>query len=186
MILFVLFFLLGGIFLGIGINMLHKPEKLKRQCTQTVQGTVIDYYKEDAGDISGVDDSTLDHDTGIRRPVTQYSVNGETYITIGPEYMCYTDIHLQTFPEEKGTFDFSNGKIHVHAVRDKWMVHKFNPYEQLFPLGTKVTVHYDPKNPKFSYANDILEKKLIGRIFFFWGLGMFAAAVIVFLKEVTG
>jgi hypothetical protein len=182
----ILFFLIGCIFLGIGIYMLRKPEKLKRRCTQVVQGTVIGYDKEDGGGISGVDDSLLDHDTGIRGPITQYSVNGETYSTIGPEYRCYTDTHLQTYPEEEGTFDFTSGEIHAHAVRDKWMVHKFNPYAQLFPHGTKVTVHDDPENPKFSYAKDIPERKLMGRIFIYFCLGLFAVAGIVLLKEATG
>jgi hypothetical protein len=184
MFLSILFFLIGGIFLGIGVYSLYKPGKLKKQCTQVTEGTIIGYNSKDTGgaDIVHDSDSNLDDvDLGIRRPVTQYSVNGETFTAIGPEYMCYSDIHLQEYPDEQGTVEFRDGAIYAHLVRDKWMVHKLNPYEKLFPTGTMVTVHYDPENPSVSYVNEInmTEKKLIGRIFSLVGLGLIAVAIIV-------
>jgi hypothetical protein len=95
--------------------------------------------------------------------------------------MCYTDTHLEAYPGEQGTVEFRNGEIHAHMVRDHWKVHPFNPYEKVVPVGTKVTVHYDPENPGVSYVNEVPKEKWLGRIFLLIGLGILAAAIIVSL-----
>lgn len=178
----ILFLLIACIFFAVGMGMLLTPKRKKKRCTLTVPGTVIGYYKGDAGG-TDIDGDTINHDVGVRRPVTQYVVNGETYTAIGPYYTCISDTHEQKYPEEKGTVEFSNGVIHAHMVRDTWQVHKFNPYEQLFPPGTNVTVHYDSENPKFSYVNDLPEEKLPGRIFLLCAVGVIVVMVLVILSS---
>lgn len=177
--MFILFYLIGVIFVIIGLYILRKPGRLRERCSGEVEGTVIDYNESDDERTSADDSGMNDFMDGIKRPVSEYTVDGKTYKVVGPAYFCQIDYRQKQSPEDMGTFEVENDVLYVHRIKNHFTKeYTFNPYEKLFPVGTEVRVYYDPSNPGFSYADRILENPRFAKIFIAIGGAVILAGIL--------
>ena len=85
--------------------------------------------------------------------VIYYDVDGKTYKVIGPEYKGYIIKSISSPSMEN--------KVEGHEEKEKLIINidknsiigiSKNPMEKLYPIGSKVEVHYYLANSKLSYV----------------------------------
>ncbi len=150
--------LVFGILLSLGtIALFYLSFKLfykyliqEEKCTNKVPGIVKKYTLFSYGT----------ENSGVHLPIVFYKVNGKEYKVVGPEYKIYTEITKSTSYgtnkmeyEEKGQA-FSTNRNHNSNFR----INK-NPMKELYPIGSKIDVYYNPENPKLAYVLRYCNKK---------------------------
>lgn len=136
--------LVGGIgLLLIGVSMLMKAvaRKKAKACTATTPGTVIDYR------FTG---------EGRMYPVLEYTVDGARY-HVRKQFRGVKTIRLSGLPvrTQAAAYEDAKGWLHVQTGP---VARLSTLAEQLWPLGSQMTIHYDPDNPDNSYV----ERPIVG------------------------
>jgi len=151
---------IGAILFGIGLFLKQRNDRKKNHCTLKTTGEVIDY--------------TFSSNNGIRPPVVEFAVNGETF-TSKLQYTAVSNISGSWIKETK-----IKGDKLDHVLKVKQNKHfSRNPMAGLFPLGSKLTVFYDPENPKKNYV-ERLAPNMIDKIFMGCGMLIWVAGIILY------
>lgn len=136
--------LVGGIgLLLIGMSMLMKTvaRKKAKACTAATPGTVIDHR------FTG---------EGRMYPVLEYTVDGARY-HVRKQFRGVKTARLSGLPVRTQTAAYEDAKGWLH-VQTGPVARLDTLAEQLWPLGSQMTVHYDPDNPDKSYV----ERPIVG------------------------
>ncbi len=136
--------LVGGIgILLIGVSALMKAaaRRKAKACTAVTTGTVIDYRFTGEGRMC---------------PVLEYTVDGARY-HVRKQFRGVKTVHLSGLPVRTQTAAYEDAKGWLH-VKMGPVAHLSTLAEELWPLGSQMTVHYDPGNPDKSYV----ERPIVG------------------------
>lgn len=147
---FSVFNVLGLVFLGVSIILTYifgiKPMKKGDRCSEKTEGTVIgpSIYKYD----------------DIRIPSVEYFVDGQRYKVAGPLFKSVVTKNIRTpfgspvteFESNLTTKDDLPDTLVINSRGNAFVTVTKSPLMKLFPVGTKVTVYYNPNKPKESYV----------------------------------
>lgn len=130
---------LGGIGLALfaaGIVMIYVSRRRTALCIQQTEGIVVAYrFPRDGG----------------MYPIIEYCVDGMHYRTrkrfrgfiVKQINMPFIHVEPETYEDEKGYLRITLGPVaNLRAMA-----------EQMWPMGTRMTVYYDPDSPKRSYVD---------------------------------
>lgn len=139
-----------------------KQTKLKQCCTNQTQGTVIKY-------------TTWDNN-GVHFPVVEYFVDNLRY----RQKLKYSWVIYKS-----SSFHKIETNIESDLKKDNLIINRnshfyTNPLPKYFPLGSKLEVFYDARNPKKSYVMRLAKNPMI-KIFFLVGLLFIIIGVIFFI-----
>lgn len=149
------------IFLGVTINIMVK--KHNQLCTKQVDGIVKQYG------FPG---------NGRMYPIVEYFVNGTCYKTRkkfnGITTMELSGISIsvksRAYEDEKGWLHIKMGPIaNLHKIA-----------EQLWPIGSKMTVYYNPNNPKKCYVDRPISNSFASMMFIIMGIVTILLGVLLF------
>ncbi|MDO5018612.1 MAG: DUF3592 domain-containing protein [Lagierella massiliensis] len=124
----------------------YKPMKKEERCNKKTIGIVKGLSNYWYGD--------------IRILSIEYYVDGISYKVVGPKFKYYFTKNLSGF-FNSGTTNFSTNLNSKDNLPENLIINSSNnsfvkvtksPLLKLFPIGSKVDVYYNPKNPKDAYA----------------------------------
>lgn len=151
--------LIFGIFLALGALILfviafkffYKYLLQESRCTKETSGEVISYTRTSKGF----------EDSGIHLPIVSYTVNGQHYKVVGPEYKAYKTYSHRS-PIAANTIKTSYEKNQVLYI-DRSLNSHFglikNPLEEIYPIGSQVKVFYAADKPQLAYVERYCQKK---------------------------
>ena len=146
---------------GVIINLIAK--KQNKSCTKQTEGIVIQYGFP--GD-------------GRMHPIVEYVVNG-TYYKAKKKFRGVKRIRISGFP--------INVQSNAYEDEKSWLHIKIGPIanlhqlaEQLWPIGSKMTVYYNPNNPKKCYVDRPISGSFISIMFVLIGMVTLLLSVLVF------
>ena len=135
--------LVGGIgilLIGAGMLMKAAARKKAKTCTAVTMGTVIDHRFMGEGRMY---------------PVLEYTVNGTQYRAT-KQFRGIKTKSLSGLPiRAQAAYEDPKGWLHVQTGP---IARLDTLAEQLWPLGSQMTVHYNPSNPDKSYV----ERPIVG------------------------
>ncbi|GAA6491060.1 MAG TPA: DUF3592 domain-containing protein [Candidatus Bariatricus faecipullorum] len=141
---------MGLVMLVIGILILVLDRRKKAACTGQTVGTVVKY-------------SYLN---GAPLPVAAYTVGGVPY---QKKRYCRAVITVRRTGKKSRVWMDEKDTIHVHGGT---VINLRAWAEQLWPMGSPVTVYFNPEKPKQAYVERIPQKSSFVGWFFLWmGLG---------------
>lgn len=154
---------LGAIFVFVGIIMVVVISRKNKLCTRQTDGVVTEHRFPGQGKMY---------------PIIEYMVDGNNYQT-KKQFRGVTVIRISGFP------------IHVQSKAyedDKgWLHIKIGPLanlrqlaEQLWPIGSKMTVYYNPDNPEKCYVERPFSGGFTSTMFIVMGLVTISLSVLVF------
>ena len=148
----ILFLVEIGIFCFVFFYFGKRALFFEKLCKNTVQGKVVKYTFFNYGG-SG----------NVRWPIVEYSIKEHTYNVIGPKYKGVVTVAKQTpWHEIKTEQDYwisEKGWIHIRVNANSSIRISNNIMEEMYPVGTNVTVYYNPKKPKEAYAGKYYTSK---------------------------
>lgn len=133
-------------------------------CTEKVIGEVVDF-------------SFVQYN-GINLPIVVYPVNGKIYRVVGPKFK--GSVRTTT----RSPVSHPNSQVDTHGmtrenlpqiltfsvVGNSFVSITKSPLLDLFPVGSTVTVYYNPRNPKHAYAERPLDPPAKWAVFSMWFL----------------
>lgn len=146
-----------------GVIIKHSMKRRNQACTAQVDGVVKKHAFP--GD-------------GRMYPIVEYCVNGTRYKAKKNFYGIKTvkfsglPVHVQSnaYEDEKGWLCVKMGSIaNLRQLA-----------EQLWPIGSKVTVYYDPNKPKKCYVDRPLSKSFVTMMFILTGVITILLSILVF------
>ena len=154
---------LGALLVIAGIAVRVLAKRTNDSCTARTTGTVVKHR------FAGV---------GRLYPIVRYEVSGKSYQTRkkynGVKFVQVTGLPVPIQPE-------------AHEDEKGWLHVKLGPManigdlaEQLWPIGSGVTVHYDPAKPQRSYVDRPVSSSFACTMFIIAGLATIAMGVLVF------
>ena len=154
---------LGAIFVFVGIIMVVVISRKNKSCTRQTNGVVTGHRFPGQGKMY---------------PIIEYIVDGNNYQT-KKQFRGVKVIRISGFP------------IHVQSKAyedDKgWLHIKIGPLanlrqlaEQLWPIGSKMTVYYNPDNPEKCYVERPFSGGFTSTLFIVMGLVTISLSVLVF------
>lgn len=161
------FLLVGGmgvlfIFSGVMITIVTK--KQMKQCTKKVEGTVVQYRFPGGGSMN---------------PIVEYVVDGNYYKAkkkfrgILTKRISGLSVHVQSgaYEDEKGWLHLKIGSVaNLRQLA-----------EQLWPIGSKMSVYYNPNHPKRCYVDRPVLGSAVSAVFIVTGLIMLILSVLLFV-----
>lgn len=136
--------LVGGIgllLIGVSTLMNAVARRKAKACTAATAGTVIDYRFPGEGGMY---------------PVLEYTVDGARH-HVRKQFRGVKTVSLSGLPARTQTAAYEDAKGWLH-VQTGPVACLGTLAEQLWPLGSQMTVHYDPGNPDKSYV----ERPIVG------------------------
>lgn len=154
---------LGAIFVFAGMMIVFVIGRKNKLCTHQIDGVVAKHGFSSKGRMY---------------PIIEYMVNGNNYQT-KKQFRGIKVMRISGFP------------IHVQskAYEDEkgWLHIKIGPLanlrqlaEQLWPIGSKMTVYYNPDNPEKCYVERPISGSFTSTIFIIMGLVTIALSTLVF------
>lgn len=149
---------IGLLFFLISFVISSNSKKRNSRCTETTTGKVIQYWLPGNGQMM---------------PVVEYTV-GETSYKAKRRYRSTIKTVLG-FPgvESKAWIDEKN-RLHI---KEGMYVNRSKLAEELWPVGTEMTVYYEPENPENCYVEEpvlartvTLVLNILGCVFLSFGL----------------
>ena len=146
---------------GVIINIVTK--KQSKSCTKQTEGIVIKYR------FSG---------EGRMCPIVEYFVDGACYKTrkkfrgVKTKKISGAPLQVQSkaYEDEQGWLHVKFGPIvNLHQLA-----------EQLWPIDSKMTVYYNPNNPKKCYVDRPISESITSMIFILMGIITIILSVLVF------
>ena len=155
---------LGSILALLGIMITIIAKKQSKQCTKQTEGVVVQYR------FSG---------EGRMNPIVEYFVDGTCYKASKKFRGIMTkQVSGLPVPVESKAYEDEKGYLHV----------KIGPIanlrqlsEQLWPVGSKMTVYYNPNNPKKCYVDRPVYGSATSVIFIITGLVTVILSLAVFI-----
>ena len=158
--------LVGGlglilILVGLGISLAAK--KKNAACTAVTNGTVVKhgFYGE-----------------GKMAPIVEFSVGGETYQT-RKKYNGVKRVSVTGFPNKikANVWEDEKGWLHVKTGS---FANMRQLAENLWPIGSQMTVYYNPQNPKKNYVDRPITNRFVMIMFVIMGMVCAALGILVF------
>lgn len=146
---------------GVIIAMLVK--KQNQSCTEKTEGIVKKYGFPGDGKIY---------------PVVEYYVNGSCYKT-KKKFNGVISKRISGFPISMKAKAYEDEKGCLHVTLGS-IANLRQLAEELWPIGSRMTVYYNPNNPKCSYADRPLTKNMVFSVFISAGVVMVLSGVLVF------
>lgn len=146
---------------GIIINIIAK--KQNKSCTKQTEGIVIQYGFP--GD-------------GRMHPIVEYVVDGNCY-KAKKKFRGVKRIRISGFPINVQSKAYEDEKGWLH-VKSGTITNLSQLAEQLWPIDSKMTVYYNPNNPKMSYVDRPILKSFTSVIFIIIGIVTILLSVLVF------
>lgn len=170
---FGIFLALGGaVLMLLAFTLGYKYLIQEKRCTAKTAGTVKKYTAASRGS----------EGNSIHLPVVYYTVEGKEYKVVGPMYKGYVTTSRSS-PVSKNTMEHKE-KDQVFYVNKTFnsfaSVHR-NPMEELYPIGSRIDVYYDPKNPKLSYVLRYCNNKWMFWLMFFAGLVVWGMDILILI-----
>ena len=142
-----------------------------RICNKEVQGEVIKYTFANYG-TGGAN---------VRWPITTYKVGEKSYQVTGPKYKGVV-VFKKSKPSNKIVTDQTywiskRGWVHVNVNMNSFIHISNNIMADMYPVGTKVTVYYNPKKPKEAFVEKIYTSKLLFFTFAIYFIFMIGLAI---------
>lgn len=147
---------------GVIINVSAKRQS--KSCTKKTEGNVIQYGFPGEGRMY---------------PIVEYFVDGTCYKTrkkfrgVKTKKISGSPIQVQpkAYEDEKGWLHVKIGPIaNLHQIA-----------EQLWPIDSKMTVYYNPNNPKKCYVDRPISESFTSMMFILMGMVTIILSVLVFL-----
>lgn len=124
----------GIILLFLGIIFYIKGKRTEKNCISMANRTVTRY--------------TLWNSNGLRFPIVEYYVDGIKYKNRLKYKATIVSINRKLEnPEVKGNILDKTLRVRYNSG-----IYRYNVLEDKFPIGSEMTVYYNPKNPKKSYV----------------------------------
>ena len=161
------FLLVGGVgvlFIFPGVMITLVTRKQTKQCTKKIEGTVVQYQFPGGGSMN---------------PIVEYVVDGNRYTAkkkfrgILTKRISGLSVHVASgvYEDEKGWLHIKTGAI--ANLREL--------AEQLWPIGSKMSVYYNPNNPKRCYVDRPVLGSTISAVFIVTGLIILVLSVLLFV-----
>ena len=152
----------------LGIVFLATGKRDVKRCTAKTTGHVIDYV------VRGGDNG---HSVA---PKAEFTVNGQTY-TATRKYKGVVSVHKSTLNPEKLAGEEDNFYISENDVFHMNTMGFYHDYRSLaaskWPLGSEITVYYDPKKPERAYVERVVSgKNTVGIVFLCVGIATLSAS----------
>jgi len=154
---------IGGVLILAGMA-IHLVQKRKNQsCTQQTKGRVVQYGFP--GD-------------GRMYPIVEYAVDGICY-RARKEFRGIITKKLSGFPVgvQAKAYEDEKGWLHIQrgAIADVRLL-----AETLWPMGSQMTVYYDPNDPKRSYVDRPISGGFVSVMFVIMGTAAIALGGLTF------
>ena len=142
-VLFLVFGSVGVCFLTVALCVWLSVRSKCERCSRVVPGKVVRYSAASYGEC------------GVHLPVVEYEIDGTVYRKTGPKYS-FTSVSISSPFIKENTREYSTD-IYAQNFKVKTRTNSFagvirNPMNELFPLGSEIEVHYDPRKPKRAYV----------------------------------
>lgn len=157
----------GGIgVLLIGVSMLMKAaaHRKAKACTAMAAGTVIDHRFMGEGRMY---------------PVLEYTVGGAQHY-VRKQFRGVKTVRLSGLPVRSQTAAYEDAKGWLH-VKMGPVARLSTLAEQLWPLGSQMTVHYDPDNPDKSYVERPIVGNFATLMFTIAGFLLIAVSILLYV-----
>ncbi len=160
------FLLVGGVgvlFIFSGVMITIVTKKQMKQCTKKIEGAVVQYQFPGGGSMN---------------PIVEYVVDGNRYIAkkkfrgILTKRISGLSVHVAS-----GVYEDEKGWLHVKTGS---IANLRQLAEQLWPINSKMTVYYNPNNPKKCYVDRPISKSFTSMMFIIMGIVTILLSVLVF------
>lgn len=179
---FALIFLIPGIVLVI-MGLRYRRKKgflLRRLCQKTTEGKVIGYSQTA---FTSNDDDRYHTDVkerGLHLPIISYKVKGREYQVVGPMF--------HEFTRDTTSVPWSSYADHLEDMPMEFARYQddeadYDPIKAMFPIGTKVNVYYNEKDPSYAYAIRYYPIDTYMLLYFGMGIGFIAVAIGVWIMN---
>lgn len=122
----------------------------EKRCTAETTGRVERYSRRSSGSES----------SGVRAPIVSYSVDGVNYRVTGPEYMRIKTTHVVMPAGNPPILEEKDDALFIKKSANSLLTYTRNPMEQLYPIGSEVSVFYCPEKPKLAFVKRYCDKKV--------------------------
>ena len=160
------FLLVGGVgvlFIFSGVMITLVTRKQTKQCTKKIEGTVVQYQFPGGGSMN---------------PIVEYVVDGNRYTAkkkfrgILTKRISGLFVHVAS-----GVYEDEKGWLHIKIGP---LANLRQLAEQLWPIGSKMTVYYNPDNPEKCYVERPFSGGFTSTMFIVMGLVTISLSVLVF------
>ena len=146
---------------GVIINIIAKRQN--KSCTKQTEGIVIQYGFP--GD-------------GRTHPIVEYFVDGTCY-KAKKKFRGVKRIRISGFPTQVQSKAYEDEKGWLH-IKIGPIANLRQLAEQLWPIDSKMTVYYNPNNPKKCYVDRPISKSFTSMMFIIMGIVTILLSVLVF------
>lgn len=149
------------VLLGVTFNIIVKRQN--QLCTKQTDGSVKQYGFPGNGRVY---------------PIVEYFVNGTCYKTKKKfRGIKTTQISGVPVPVKSEVYEDEKGWLHV---KTGFIANLRQLAEQLWPINSKMTVYYNPNNPKKCYVDRPISKSFTSMMFIIMGIVTILLSVLVF------
>ena len=153
----------GVLFIFPGVMITLVTRKQTKQCTKKIEGTVVQYQFPGGGSMN---------------PIVEYVVDGNRYTAkkkfrgILTKRISGLSVHVAS-----GVYEDEKGWLHIKIGP---LANLRQLAEQLWPIGSKMTVYYNPDNPEKCYVERPFSGGFTSTMFIVMGLVTISLSVLVF------
>lgn len=143
----------------------------EKRCTKSTLGKVIRT-------------TTASRGNGIFLPVVSYQVEGKEYKVIGPDFRSIQVIGKNGFWKDNDLFyeiDEKKQILKINCTENSLITIRKNPMSEIYPIGSSVTVYYDPNQPKLAFVERYCNKKSSFWLLFLGGMTCFIILLLMML-----
>ena len=155
---------LGAIFVFVGIIMVVVIRRNNKICTRQTNGVVTGHRFPGQGKMY---------------PIIEYIVDGNNYQT-KKQFRGVKVIRISGFPIHVQSKAYEDDKGWLH-IKTGAIANLRELAEQLWPIGSKMSVYYNPNNPKRCYVDRPVLGSTIAAVFIVTGLIILILSVLLFV-----
>lgn len=155
---------IGCLLIAVSALMKAATRRKAKGCTAMAMGTVVDYRFMGEGRMC---------------PVLEYTVNGAQY-RARKQFRGVKTVSLSGLPVRTQTAAYEDAKGWLH-VQTGSIARLDTLAERLWPLGSQMTVYYDPGNPDKSYVERPIVGDFATLMFNIMGFSLIAAGILLYV-----
>ena len=158
---FVCIGIVGIVFIILSIPVFLRQKKLEKDCSKKITGKVIKYKYFGSNNAISIS------------PVVKYTIDGKEYNAYRHyKKIVSTNKYASNVNEMLGEKDSFYILDDVFYINTKGLYHNYKQLaEKMWPIGTKLTVLYNPQNVKQGFVEKVITNyEIVGIIFFCLGL----------------
>ena len=151
---------LGAILFIAGMVISIFTDRRNKSCTSETVGEVVGHSFRGGGRMA---------------PVAEFEVGGKPY-TCQKRFNGVIAVRATNLDEPKA-WEGERGYLHV---KTGVLANMRQVARELWPIGSKMAVHYDPRNPEVNYADRPVSNAALSIVFLCAGAGMVALGMLVY------